>query len=60
MIAICREVGGLGVVVGHSGTTLEILLDTSAPHCHGRLTAAAQACQELAGNVTVYRTLSFH
>ncbi|MFE2358450.1 kinase [Streptomyces parvulus] len=60
MIAICREVGGLGVVVGHSGTTLGILLDTSAPDCHGRLTAAAQACQELAGNVTVYRTLSFH
>ncbi|GAA3097292.1 kinase [Streptomyces rectiviolaceus] len=59
MIDICREVGGLGVVVGHSGTTLGVLLDTAAPDCHNQLAAAAQACQELAGNVTVYRTLSF-
>ncbi|MCF1596024.1 GHMP family kinase ATP-binding protein [Streptomyces muensis] len=60
VIGICREVGGLGVVVGHSGTTLGILLDTAASGFHSRLTAAAQACQELVGNVTVYRTLSFH
>ncbi|MEU1025873.1 kinase [Streptomyces sp. NPDC005904] len=60
MIRICREVGGLGVVVGHSGTTLGVLLDTAAPDCPHQLAAAAQACQELAGNVTVYRTLSFH
>ncbi|WP_051753612.1 kinase [Streptosporangium amethystogenes] len=59
MTGICESVGGLGVVVGHSGTTLGILLDTAAPDCPGRLAAAAQACQELAGNVTVYRTLSF-
>ncbi|MEV0276926.1 kinase [Streptomyces sp. NPDC050610] len=60
MIAVCEEMGGLGVVVGHSGTTLGILLDTADPACVGRLAAAAQACEELAGNVTVYRTLSFH
>ncbi|MBT2405510.1 MULTISPECIES: kinase [unclassified Streptomyces] len=60
MIAICEEVGGLGVVVGHSGTTLGILMDTGAPDCPARLAAAAQLCQELAGNVTVYQTLSFH
>ncbi|GGY37625.1 GHMP family kinase ATP-binding protein [Streptomyces djakartensis] len=59
LIDICREVGGLGVVVGHSGTTLGILLNTAAPHCPGQLAVAAQACQELVGNVTVYRTLSF-
>ncbi|GGO51948.1 GHMP family kinase ATP-binding protein [Streptomyces lasiicapitis] len=60
MIDICEAVGGLGVVVGHSGTALGILLDTAAPDCHTKLTTAAQRCQELAGNVTVYRTLSFH
>ncbi|NEE20697.1 kinase [Streptomyces sp. SID7499] len=59
MTGICAEVGGLGVVVGHSGTTLGVLLDTTAPAFPAQLAAAAQACQELAGNVTVYRTLSF-
>ncbi|GAA2460516.1 kinase [Streptomyces pulveraceus] len=59
MTGICDSVGGLGVVVGHSGTTLGILLDTAAPDFPARLAAAAQECQELAGNVTVYRTLSF-
>jgi L-threonine kinase len=59
MIGICEDVGGLGVVVGHSGTALGILLDTTSPDCPAQLAAAAQACQELTGNVTVYRTLSF-
>jgi L-threonine kinase len=59
MTGICESVGGLGVVVGHSGTTLGILLDTTAPDCPSQLAAAAAACQELVGNVTVYRTLSF-
>ncbi|MGP3969978.1 GHMP family kinase ATP-binding protein [Streptomyces sp. 6N223] len=59
MTGICEDVGGLGVVVGHSGTALGILLDTSSPDCPAQLAAAAQACQELTGNVTVYRTLSF-
>ncbi|AZM58043.1 kinase [Streptomyces sp. WAC 01529] len=57
--AICREVGGLGVAVGHSGTTLGILLDATDPAYTRRVTAAAQACGELAGGVSVYRTLSF-
>jgi L-threonine kinase len=60
MIRICEDVGGLGVVVGHSGTSLGILLDATAPDHAGRLAAAAQRCQELEGNVTVYHTLSFH
>ncbi|MEU7650204.1 kinase [Streptomyces huasconensis] len=60
MIGICEDVGGLGVVVGHSGTTLGILLDTADPSFVGKLASSAQACERLAGNVTVYRTLSFH
>ncbi|MFF2026839.1 kinase [Streptomyces sp. NPDC058171] len=59
MIGICDTVGGLGVAVGHSGTTLGVLLDTAASTFPGQLAAAAQACQELAVSVTVYRTLSF-
>lgn len=59
MCEICREVGGLGVAVGHSGTTLGVLLDAADPACPHRATAAAQACTELAGGVAVYRTLSF-
>ncbi|MER7664205.1 MULTISPECIES: kinase [unclassified Streptomyces] len=59
MREICREVGGLGVAVGHSGTTLGVLLDATDPACPHRATAAAQACTELAGGVSVYRTLSF-
>ncbi|MFJ4435767.1 kinase [Streptomyces sp. NPDC088923] len=60
MIRICEDIGGLGVVIGHSGTSLGILLDTTAPGNAARLAAAAQRCQELVGNVTVYQTLSFH
>ncbi|MGW2340049.1 GHMP family kinase ATP-binding protein [Streptomyces sp. NPDC001661] len=56
---ICRDVGGLGVVVGHSGTTLGILLDARDPACPHRTTAASRACAELAGAATLYRTLSF-
>jgi uncharacterized protein involved in propanediol utilization len=59
MIQVCREVGGLGVVAGHSGTSLGVLLDASAPAYPQRLITAANACSALVGNVTVYRTLSF-
>ncbi|MDI9888824.1 kinase [Streptomyces sp. HNM0645] len=59
MCEICREVGGLGVAVGHSGTTLGVLLDAADPACPHRANAAAHACTELAGGVAVYRTLSF-
>ncbi|MEV7194802.1 kinase [Streptomyces sp. NPDC093510] len=65
MREICREVGGLGVAVGHSGTTLGVLLDATDPAYTRRVTAAAQACGELVGGgpagggVTVYRTLTF-
>ncbi|NYI05645.1 GHMP family kinase ATP-binding protein [Allostreptomyces psammosilenae] len=59
VVEVCREVGGLGVVAGHSGTTLGVLLDPAAPSHRRRLAAAVDACSELAGEVTVYRTLSF-
>ncbi|GHH76756.1 kinase [Streptomyces sulfonofaciens] len=59
VLGICERVGGLGVVVGHSGTSLGILLDTAAPAHDLRLARAARLCRELVGNVAVYHTLSF-
>ncbi|MET7639990.1 kinase [Streptomyces sp. NPDC005438] len=59
LMEICREVGGLGVVVGHSGTMLGVLLDSRDPSCTRRATEAASACATLHGGVAVYRTLSF-
>jgi uncharacterized protein involved in propanediol utilization len=59
MREICREVGGLGVAVGHSGTTLGVLLDSRDPSCTRRAMEAARACAELGDSVAVYRTLSF-
>ncbi|WP_326668622.1 MULTISPECIES: GHMP family kinase ATP-binding protein [unclassified Streptomyces] len=59
MVGICESAGGLGVVAGHSGTTLGILLDAGAPDYPAQLAAAAQSCQRLTGNLMIYRTLTF-
>ncbi len=63
MREISRRVGGLGVTVGHSGTTAGILLDASDPAYTHRVSAAARACTELLTggeqSVSVHRTLSF-
>ncbi|TDV43157.1 kinase [Actinophytocola oryzae] len=57
MIAICREVGGLGVVTTHSGTALGVLLDDARPAHPERLEWTKQACGEITGSVWVDRTL---
>ncbi|MFD7506361.1 kinase [Streptomyces sp. NPDC059850] len=59
MIAACTDIGGLGVVAAHSGTSLGILIDNADPERAAKLTRAVRVCSELAGNVTAYRTLSF-
>ncbi|SCE61716.1 threonine kinase [Streptomyces sp. Termitarium-T10T-6] len=59
MREICRDAGGLGVAVGHSGTALGVLLDAADPAYPHRATAVARACGDLAGGVAIYRTLSF-
>jgi L-threonine kinase len=56
---ICREVGGLGVAVEHSGTTPGILLDTTDPSYPHRAAAAARVCAGLGHAATVHRTLGF-
>ncbi|MFL6122872.1 kinase [Actinophytocola sp.] len=50
---LCRQVGGLGVVVAHSGTVLGILISNDDPDHAGKLADATTACHELAGNVSV-------
>nr|AGS49318.1 threonine kinase [uncultured bacterium esnapd2] len=59
VIGICADVEALGVVVGHSGTVLGVLIDRSDPAYPDKVAAAAKACAALTGNVTMYSTLSF-
>jgi uncharacterized protein involved in propanediol utilization len=53
MLDICRSVGGLGVVVAHSGTVLGILLSKEDPDHSRKVADATAACHELAGAVSV-------
>jgi uncharacterized protein involved in propanediol utilization len=50
---VCRQVGGLGVVVAHSGTVLGILISKDDPHYAGKVADAITACQELTGAVSI-------
>lgn len=50
---VCRQVGGLGVVVAHSGTVLGILISNDDPRHAGKVADAKTACRELAGDVSV-------
>ncbi|HEX5742066.1 MAG TPA: kinase [Pilimelia sp.] len=59
LVGVCRDMGGLGVVAAHSGTSLGLLLDPAAPGYPDKVAAAAHAGLQMAGNVTVYRSLSF-
>jgi uncharacterized protein involved in propanediol utilization len=57
MIAVCREVGGLGVVAAHSGTALGVLLADHRPGHRERLERTRRACSRLASTVWVDRCL---
>ncbi|GAA3086380.1 hypothetical protein [Streptosporangium carneum] len=59
VMGVCEQVGGLGVVAAHSGTMLGVLLDTADARYPEKVAAAASACSTAAGNVAVYRSLSF-
>jgi uncharacterized protein involved in propanediol utilization len=50
---VCLQVGGLGVVVAHSGTVLGILISKNDPHYAGKVADAKTACQELTGAVSI-------
>jgi uncharacterized protein involved in propanediol utilization len=53
---ICQEVGGLGVVVAHSGTYLGILLSPQEQRFHHQLPHAFSAMRQIAGNVTLFHS----
>jgi L-threonine kinase len=57
MIAICAEVGGLGVVTTHSGTALGVLLDEHDPAFPHRVMRTRRACRALSGTVWTDRCL---
>jgi L-threonine kinase len=56
---VCRDIGGLGVVTAHSGTMVGILLSPDDPDYRRRMADGLRACAELAGTVSLFRTLPF-
>lgn len=59
LLAICREVQGLGVAVAHSGTCLGLLLSPQDPRYRWQLQTAYNLLATLTKNVLVYHSLSF-
>jgi L-threonine kinase len=53
MIAVCGEVGGLGLVAAHSGTALGILIDDDDPARAVRIARARRACATFAARVWI-------
>ncbi len=58
MLEICTQLGGLGVVVAHSGTYVGILLSPSSPRYKSQLKRTQQELFRLNGNVAVFETHS--
>ncbi|MEV0644089.1 kinase [Phytomonospora sp. NPDC050363] len=56
MIAICRETGGIGVSVAHSGTTVGLLVPDDDPHHVEKVTEALERCRRLTSRVAVYHS----
>lgn len=59
LIALCDEVGGLGVAIAHSGTVLGVLLSPSNPGYSKQLAHLQQHMSASIGNVTLYQARSF-
>lgn len=59
LLAICREVQGLGVAVAHSGTCLGLLLSPQHPRYRWQLQTAYNLLATLTRNVLVYHSLAF-
>jgi L-threonine kinase len=57
MIAICRAVGGLGVIAAHSGTALGVLLADDGPRGRDQLDRTRRACARLTGTVWIEHSL---
>jgi L-threonine kinase len=59
LLAICRDVQGLGVAVAHSGTCLGLLLSPHHPRYRWQLQTAYNLLATLTKNVLVYHSLTF-
>jgi Protein involved in propanediol utilization, and related proteins (includes coumermycin biosynthetic protein), possible kinase len=55
-IAICREIGGLGVVAAHSGTCLGLLLSAEEPRYHTQVQQAYTYLGRLGRAVSAYHS----
>jgi uncharacterized protein involved in propanediol utilization len=59
VLEISSQIGGVGVMTAHSGTTVGILLDEKDPDYPRRLHRAAAACAALAAHVSIDHSLRF-
>ncbi|MET8976754.1 kinase [Streptomyces sp. NPDC004539] len=57
LLDICRDAGGLGLVLAHSGTNLGVLLAGDGAEHIDRVAHVRKACAALTGSVSVYRSL---
>ncbi|MCE3034977.1 kinase [Streptomyces sp. CMSTAAHL-2] len=54
---LCDEVGGLGLVLAHSGTLLGVLLEAGDPELDAKSAHIRAGCAGLGGEVSVHRSL---
>jgi L-threonine kinase len=57
LLRICRDVGGLGLVLAHSGTNLGVLLPGEADEHADDVEYVRKSCAAFTGSVSVYRSL---
>ncbi|WP_063794193.1 hypothetical protein, partial [Streptomyces graminilatus] len=55
--ALCRDIGGHGLVLAHSGTLLGVLLDAEDPELDAKAEHVRVGCAPLGGEVSVHRAL---
>ncbi|MFG2466168.1 kinase [Streptomyces canus] len=57
LLRICRDVGGLGLVLAHSGTNLGVLLPGDEAEQADSVEYVRKSCAAFTGSVSVYRSL---
>uniref|UniRef100_A0AAU2AI66 Kinase n=1 Tax=Streptomyces sp. NBC_00093 TaxID=2975649 RepID=A0AAU2AI66_9ACTN len=57
LLRICRDVGGLGLVLAHSGTNLGVLLPGDEDEQADSVEYVRKSCAAFTGSVSVYRSL---
>jgi L-threonine kinase len=57
LLRICRDIGGLGLVLAHSGTNLGVLLPGDVDEHAEEVQYIRKSCAAFPGSVSVYRSL---